>query len=57
MLPDYIFSEGNVIYPSANMYDSLMMAITLQLKNVIPDSVSVDQDSQNEVTLLMPCAL
>ena len=66
MLPDFTFSEGNVIYPGAKRYEPFkvhtfwlikMMAITLEFKNVILDLVSADQHTPNEVTFLMPCVL
>ena len=35
----------------------LMIDITLQFENVIPDLISADQCTQNEVIFLMPYAL
>ena len=54
MLPDYIISEGNVIYPKG-MY--LNDGHNFAIWNVIPDLVSADQHTQNEVIFLMPCVL
>ena len=55
MLPDFTFSEGNVILSKSQKVWILMMAITLQFKNVIPDLVNLQVNTHNEFTFLMPC--